>query len=196
MGRKSLKESILDAAERVIRRQGMASTTVEGVAAEAGVSKGGLFYHFSSKKEMLFQLLERYEKKFFATRQEVYDSLPDDPNRLLKATIIASINHPAKSHTDMSNVLSLLDDIEMREKVSEMKVRVFKEISAGYEKPEKIALAMMAADGMWVMDLFGGGILSPGFQEKIIAELLRLIDSESKACSSNDEVPALVGEDR
>lgn len=176
MARKSSKDMILDAAERVIRRQGMAATTIEGVAAEAGVSKGGLFYHFSSKKEMLFQLVERYEKKFLDMRKEVYDSLPEGPHRLLKATIVASIKNPAKSNASISNVLALLDDVDMRKKILEVKYRTFTEISEGYAHPEKVAVAMLAADGLWVMDLFSGEAVSAEFQEKIIAELLRMVD--------------------
>lgn len=177
MSRKSSKDSILDAAEKVIRRQGMAATTIEGVAAEAGVSKGGLFYHFSSKKEMLLKLVERYEKKFLDTRQEIFDSLPESPYRLLKATIIASIKNPAKSTANVSNVLALLDDVDLRKKVLEAKQRTFNEISAGYPHPEKVALAMLAADGLWVMDLFSGETVPIEFQEKIIAELLRMVDA-------------------
>lgn len=180
MARKSSKEAILDAAERVIRRQGMAATTVEGVAAEAGVSKGGLFYHFSSKKDMLLQLLARYEEQFLALRKQIFESLPDEPNRLLKATIITSIKHPAKTTSNLSNVLSLLDDPDLRGKVSEMKLRLYREITAGYPRPERAALAMLAADGLWVVDLFGNGVVSEELEEKIIAELLHLIDIHAR----------------
>lgn len=176
MGRRSSKEALLDAAERVIRRQGMASTTIEAVAAEAGLSKGGLFYHFSSKKDMMLQLMDRYEAKFKALRQELYDSFPEGPNRLLKATILACVKHSARSRTDLSNVLTMLDDVEMRQRVMDMKKRVFAEISAGYEKPERIALAMFAADGLWIMELFSSEPIPEEFEKKIIDELLALID--------------------
>lgn len=181
MGRKSSKDDILDAAERVIRRHGMAATTIEGVAAEAGVSKGGLFYHFASKKEMLVKLLQRYQDKFFQLRRQVYDSLPEQPNRLLKASIIASVKRPANAAANVTNVLTLLDDVDLRNEVLDLKRRVFKEISEGYPYPEKIALAMLAADGLWVMDLFAGSIVSQEFQDKIIAELLALVDVDASA---------------
>lgn len=188
MARKSSKEAILDAAERVIRRQGMASTTVEGVAAEAGVSKGGLFYHFSSKKDMLLQLLSRYEEQFQILRKQAYDSLPESSNRWLKATVIASIKHPAKESTNLSNVLGLLDDLELREKVSEVKRRNFNEITSGHPHPERVALALLAADGLWVMDLFGGRMVPDELEEKIINELLRLIDFHANPEGERQEV--------
>lgn len=175
MGRKSSKSAILDAAERVILRQGLAATTIESVAAEAGLSKGGLFYHFATKKEMLLQLMERYQEQFLHTRQELYDDLPAEPGRLLKATILASLQHPAKvGGNNISNVLTLLDDMEMRSKVSEMRMKLFEELSHDYPHPEKIALAILATDGMWLMGIFGHSF--PGGNEKLIDELLRLVD--------------------
>lgn len=176
MGRRSSKESLLDAAERVIKRQGMASTTIEAVATEAGLSKGGLFYHFSSKKDMLLQLIERYERQFEAIRREIHDSLPEGPHRLLKATILASTRHPAKRETNISNIVSLLDDVELRERLRTMKIRLFKEVTEGYPQPEKVALALLAVDGLWVMDLFAGDAIGPEMENQIIAQLLALID--------------------
>ncbi len=181
MGRKSSRDEILDAAERVIRRQGLAGTTIEAVAAEAGVSKGGLFYHFGSKKELLVQLLERYGRQFQTLRGDIYASLPEGPTRLLKATVLASCHNPARHDSRISNFISLLDDVELRGKVLELKRRLFEEISSGYPKPERVALAMLVTDGLWVVDLFGDDTLSGEMREKIIKELLNLIDQHATA---------------
>ena len=42
------RERILEAAERVVGDVGAARMTLDGVAQAAGVSKGGLLYHFPS----------------------------------------------------------------------------------------------------------------------------------------------------
>src|SRR5687767_14471935 len=44
------RERILEAAERVVGDVGAARMTLEGVAQAAGVSKGGLLYHFPTKE--------------------------------------------------------------------------------------------------------------------------------------------------
>ncbi|MCC8165564.1 MAG: TetR/AcrR family transcriptional regulator [Planctomycetes bacterium] len=176
MGRKSSKDAILDATERVIRRQGMAGTTLEAVAAEAGLSKGALFYHFKNKKDMLLQLLERYGTQFTALRQELYDSLPDGPHRLLKATVLASIRHPARKSSSVANALTLLDDIELRAKVLEMRKHLFNELTKDSPHPERISLVLLAVDGLWIMDLFGDRSVTPTLQKRIVQELLHLID--------------------
>ncbi len=51
MGRKQTidRSALLDAAERVVLRDGAGQLTMDAVAAEAGVSKGGVLYAFPSK---------------------------------------------------------------------------------------------------------------------------------------------------
>lgn len=52
---------LMDAAEKLLLRHGLAGTTVEAVVEEAGVTKGAFFYHFDSKDELARSLVERYE---------------------------------------------------------------------------------------------------------------------------------------
>ncbi len=177
MPRKSARDKILNAAERVIQRQGLAATTIEAVAAEAGVSKGGLFYHFSSKNEMLDQLIDHYREWFYATRAEIMTTLPDSPGKLLKATILASIKHPARSTSNVSNLVALLDNIALRDKISVMKREIYEELMAHSGVPERIAIAILAIDGLWFAEILGPGTIPADLKQRIIDEMLRLIEA-------------------
>jgi len=55
--RERSREEILDAARRVLLRNGVAATTLEAVAKEVGVSKPALYYYFASKNALLFELI-------------------------------------------------------------------------------------------------------------------------------------------
>ena len=55
--RERSRGEILEAARRVLIREGVAATTLELVAAEAGLSKAGLYYYFDSKDALLFELV-------------------------------------------------------------------------------------------------------------------------------------------
>lgn len=55
--RERSRDEILEAARRVLLREGVAATTLELVAAEAGLSKAGLYYYFDSKDALLFELV-------------------------------------------------------------------------------------------------------------------------------------------
>lgn len=50
---------ILDAAERIVQAKGVPAMTLGAAAREAGISKGGLLYHFASKEAMLHGLVAR-----------------------------------------------------------------------------------------------------------------------------------------
>lgn len=53
------RDRILDAFEELLVQQGERGTTLESVAAAAGVSKGGLLYHFGGKEALVDGLLAR-----------------------------------------------------------------------------------------------------------------------------------------
>lgn len=66
----STRERLLDAAERCLRRDGIRRTTVAGVAAEAGVSRAGLYKHFPDKGELLGAALIRLDEDFWAAADQ------------------------------------------------------------------------------------------------------------------------------
>ncbi|WP_238180474.1 TetR/AcrR family transcriptional regulator, partial [Methylobacterium haplocladii] len=57
--REDRPEIILDAAEGVLRRLGARGLTIDAVAAEAGLSKGGVLHHYASKDALICALVTR-----------------------------------------------------------------------------------------------------------------------------------------
>jgi AcrR family transcriptional regulator len=55
--RERSRGEILDAARKVLLKSGVAAMTLEAVANEAGISKTGLYYYFSSKDVLVFELV-------------------------------------------------------------------------------------------------------------------------------------------
>lgn len=56
------REKVLDAFESILINEGERSATLDATAKAAGVSKGGLLYHFASKDELIAGLLKRLEQ--------------------------------------------------------------------------------------------------------------------------------------
>ena len=81
------RERILDAAERLVLRQGFSATTVDAVIGELGITKGAFFYHFGSKADLSLALVQRYASRDLADLDRYLaraDTLARDPlQRLL-----------------------------------------------------------------------------------------------------------------
>ena len=50
----------MDAAQDLILQQGFAATSIDQIIERTGVTKGAFFYHFKSKSELAYALVERY----------------------------------------------------------------------------------------------------------------------------------------
>lgn len=66
------RERILDALAEILIDQGSSAVTLEAVADGAGVSKGGLLYHFPSKNALVNGLVERMA----AEAEELFAAAP------------------------------------------------------------------------------------------------------------------------
>src|SRR3546814_10843476 len=55
------RESVLDAFAKILAEDGERAATMDATARKAGVSKGGLLYHFASKEALEAGLIERVE---------------------------------------------------------------------------------------------------------------------------------------
>lgn len=76
------REHILATAEKMILQRGYSGTSIEEIIGEAGITKGGFFYHFDGKNDLARQLMLRYlerDGKFFSDISERAQALTEDP---------------------------------------------------------------------------------------------------------------------
>lgn len=64
---------ILDTAERLAQTRGYNGFSYADVAAEVGVTKASLHYHFAGKAELGTALVERYSERFMAALERIDD---------------------------------------------------------------------------------------------------------------------------
>jgi AcrR family transcriptional regulator len=64
--------ALMDAAERLLVRDGHAGTTTRRVAAEAGLNHGLVHYYFGSMNELLLAVLERFTKRLVDRQRAMY----------------------------------------------------------------------------------------------------------------------------
>jgi AcrR family transcriptional regulator len=78
---------VLDAATRVLLRDGAQALTLEAVAKEANVSKGGLLYHFANKQALVAGMVARLVSQFDAAIREA----GDEPGAASRAYLVATV---------------------------------------------------------------------------------------------------------
>ncbi len=76
------KDRLLDIAERHILQNGFAATSIDNLIKEAGITKGGFFYHFNGKNALAYALMQRYRERdafLFSGLFKRAEELTDDP---------------------------------------------------------------------------------------------------------------------
>tara|TARA_R110000868_G_scaffold46376_8_gene153239 strand:+ start:9362 stop:9997 length:636 start_codon:yes stop_codon:yes gene_type:complete len=76
------RERLMDAAEMSVLDKGFATTSIEELISEVGITKSGFFYHFRDKGELAKALLERYLEREESMFDELFArarELDEDP---------------------------------------------------------------------------------------------------------------------
>jgi TetR/AcrR family transcriptional regulator, acrAB operon repressor len=58
-----LRERLIGAATIEFAESGYAGATLDGIAARAGVTKGGVYFHFAGKEELFFAVLDHWRER-------------------------------------------------------------------------------------------------------------------------------------
>jgi TetR/AcrR family acrAB operon transcriptional repressor len=78
------RHAILDAAERVFHRKGVANTSLADVAGAAGVTRGAIYWHFTDKADLFDAMMQRVVLPVEQLLERAGSDASADPLALLK----------------------------------------------------------------------------------------------------------------
>lgn len=89
------RDELLELAATMFAERGLRATTVRDIADSAGILSGSLYHHFSSKEEMVDEVLRGFLDWLFTRYQEIVDTEPNPLERLkgLFMTSFEAIEH-------------------------------------------------------------------------------------------------------
>ncbi|GAB0116265.1 TetR/AcrR family transcriptional regulator [Acidisoma sp. 7E03] len=87
---KRTREAAIEAALTILARDGAKKLTIDAVARESGISKGGILHHFRTKDAVLRALIENQMEQVESYRADYLASLPADHPEPQLAAYIAS----------------------------------------------------------------------------------------------------------
>lgn len=157
--RVSRKRNLLEAATRIVQRDGVGALTLEGVARESGASKGGVLYHFPSKEALVLSMVESMVEDFEKglTDASAADSVSgaEKRGRWLRGYVQASLHQEACSPQVLAALVAgvatnprLLDPLRAHYEVWQHQAA-----SDGLDAT-RATIIRLAVDGLWFADLF------------------------------------------
>ncbi len=174
MARPSCKASILEAAERVVVRDGAAHLTLDAVAEEAGLSKGGVLYHFPSKSALLEGMLEAL-LSYYAAQREAAAQQSEEQGRYFRAELAAGLpEKPNQSKRLVGNAILAVIANEPRliDQCRAFHEERYKQ-SCGNDLQDLDRLSViLAMDGLIMLELLQISPFTPDQRERIREHLV------------------------
>ncbi len=171
-----VRERLLDAAEQVVARDGVSNLTLEAVAREAAVSKGGLLYHFPTKSALVEGVVKRLASYWDAKLSEALAADPAGPGAFTRAVISVGGAPTGCQHQPVHTALLAAAGTDpqylapMRECSAKWQARLE---SDGID-PAVAMTVRLAIDGLNLCTLLGLPVPTGELRERVIEMLRKL----------------------
>ena len=115
------KQQIRAAATRCFVRRGYAATRLLDIAREAGLSKGGVYFHYRAKEQLFHDILDAQLAAFEARWS--FEPVADRPADVIMANLVRAHvrtieDNPAETRLTNLLVTMAVQDVEFRDKLS------------------------------------------------------------------------------
>ncbi|APO49824.1 TetR family transcriptional regulator [Bradyrhizobium diazoefficiens] len=168
------RNAALEAAIAIIARDGPGRLTLDAIARESGLSKGGVMHQFRTKEAVLKALLERQMAHFeeFSIRYMAKVSgTSANPNL---ATQLATIREAATSPNSaaLALVAAMVENPDLMALPRELEMKRMAAIKEEAADPDLAMLRWAGALGLLLSSLFGMSPLSKDEHQRLFARLL------------------------
>ncbi len=176
---RNARDEILDAAQRVAARDGGARLTLDAVAREIGMTKGGVLYNFPTKTGLLKGMLERMVETFGRIVEErVAASGPEVENPTLKAALEAYASLERLDPDLFTAILAAaVNDPDLLAPVRELKSRLQARVMAEAADPALAMIVMVAIDGLHFERMMRLPPQDAKLRAEIATRLVALVDA-------------------
>ncbi len=173
---KTVKDKLLDAAEKIILKGGLTKLTLAAVARDAGVSKGGLLYHFPEKDALIKGMVERLCLTF---DHLLKSEKAEDPNpyggwtrAYLRTTLqVMYGQNPAFQKLSAATLAAAAHKPKLLVPLHRYAEEWRATIQQEHIDPVIATIIRLSMDGLWLANLFGLPVPEKSELEKILTEL-------------------------
>ncbi|NHM31353.1 TetR/AcrR family transcriptional regulator [Neobacillus terrae] len=174
------RETILVEACQLVAIEGVTHLTLEGVAKKAGISKGGLLYHFPSKDALIKAMID-YVMEISNQHIEEKAALEEDSaGKWLRGFVNSSVEQTGLRFLMSSGLLAtMLSNPEWVESWRDRYVEWHKYIEKDHHNLILSYIVFLAVDGLWYADLLGLNSPQGELRKKILDTLIELTKKDS-----------------
>ncbi len=158
--------TIIEAANRIVRRDGVARLTLDAVAREAGLSKGGLLYHFPSKNALIAGMTAALLEDFEGEVRRRSGADDERTGRWLRAYVLATADDEPGTHDEADDepgardqtaalIAAIATSSDLMEPLQQRYALWQQRVETDGLPPATATLVRLAADGLWLADLLG-----------------------------------------
>ena len=175
MGRRRVidRDAVLDAAQRVVSRDGAAKLTLEAVAAEANISKASVLYDYGTKEALIRAIIEKRVAAETERVETVTAQIGEGADAAIRGRIAAAVR--SVSDEDRAVAISLCaaaaHNATLRHPIQEAYRRWIEEIETTSEHPRGALLAFLALEGLTLLEWFGLHAFPPEQRERVLREI-------------------------
>ncbi len=176
--RASTRDLILDAAERVVARDGARRLTIDAVVKESGYSKGGVLYNFPSKLELIKGMVQRmvdsHTQRHEAALAEA-EAEGRSPLEAMARVLVCKKERELDRQVSMGLLAAAAENPELIDPIRDAVARMRGDILAHAADPQMASIMLLAADGLHFSDILGLDILTEDEREAVEARLIALV---------------------
>jgi len=168
-----VREKLLTVACELLAEHGPNAVTLDAVAQLAGVSKGGLQYHFRSKQALLDALCDQLFNEFSERYQSALNAEPETPGRHARAYVRACFDcGPIKTQRPIAQLA--LSSESCRERWRAMMATALEFDQSAPEMADHLFICRLAADGFWLAQIMDIYDISEERKQALLLNILNL----------------------
>jgi len=167
------RQIILTAANRIVLNQGVDHLTLEATAREAGVSKGGLLYHFPNKEALIVGMIHSYLDRFAADlNRAAADGDTTANGRWVHAYLETTFSDNQRTPRMNAGLLAAIaTNPSLLSPVQKSFAEWMRLLEADGIDPVTATIVRLAADGLWLVELFGLAAPDAEMKAKVLQAL-------------------------